>query len=319
MMMQPGSSSNPMASALRGGQTQAGMSGTGMVNAGPSLNAYAGQGIQTDVNMRGMPAMPQADAQERQRIENALFERMAPQHQQSQAALEGQLARMGLARGSEAWNREMQRIGDQQSRERFNALETGGNEMQRLHGMQLQNRQQGWNEALGAGQFHNQAQQQGFGQREAGISGDYNRAMGSGAQNFNQGMETARFDEMIRGNRINEARTAQRDPYELYNLATQGIGQVTSPTFGSGPGGRTVGTIDYTQAGTQGYGGDVDAFNYNQGRLGSLYQGLYGMQNTGMLNGFGAPMGGAYNSGAQGYNNPLVSAPQLQTLGPEYL
>jgi hypothetical protein len=310
----PAAGANPMASALRGGNAQTGMSGTGMVNAGPSLNAYAGQGIQTDLNTRGLPAMPVADAAERQRIEGALFDRMRPEHQQSQEALEGKLSRMGLARGSEAWNREAQRLGDQQARERFNALEMGGQEMQRLFGMGLQGRQQGFNEALGAGQFHNQAQEQGFGQRNAGISGDFNRALAAGGQNYNQGMETARFDETVRGNRINEARTARRDPIEEYNLMTQGISPVTSPNFSGGPNGRVSGQIDYTQAGTQGYGGDVDRFNYNEGRNDSLLRGLYGMYGMDPSL-FGQPSGG--QPPGQGYN--MAPSYNMGDLGPQYL
>jgi hypothetical protein len=83
-------------------------------------------------------AVPQADSAERQRIENMMFERMAPEHQKATASLESQLQNMGLSRGSAAWNREKQRLGDQQSRERFQAMEFGGNEMSRQFGMGLQ-------------------------------------------------------------------------------------------------------------------------------------------------------------------------------------
>jgi len=309
MLMKPGTtaaaSSNPMASALRGGQTQSGMSGTGALNAGPSLNNYAGQGIQTSLNTSGLSAMPQADAAERQRIEGALFDRMRPEHQQAQSALEGKLSRMGLARGSEAWNRELQRSGDQQARERFNALEMGGQEMQRLHGMGMQNRQQGFNEALQGGQFRNQAQEQGFGQRSQGIQGDFNRAMQAGGQNYNQGMETARFDETVRGNRINEARTARRDPIEEYNLMTGGIGRVTDPTFGQGPTGRATGVIDYTGAAGRGWETGADVYNANQGINNSYWNGVSLMgglpqypQQGGTPQGYN--FGGSYNTGALG-------------------
>lgn len=86
-------------------------------------------------------AVPVADAAERQRIENMMFERMRPEHQRAQSGLETQLANMGLSRGSEAWNREAQRLGDQQSRERFQAMEFGGAEQQRQFGMGLQGSQ----------------------------------------------------------------------------------------------------------------------------------------------------------------------------------
>ena len=88
-----------------------------------------------------MGAVPQGDAAERQRIEQGLFDRMRPEHQQQSSGLEAQLKNMGLSRGSEAWNRESQRMGDQQSRERFNALTMGGQEQQRQFGMQMQGSQ----------------------------------------------------------------------------------------------------------------------------------------------------------------------------------
>ena len=61
----------------------------------------AGVGIQQNVGPL-QQAMPQADAAERRRIEDAMFDRMRPQQERSQAALEGQLANMGLTRGSAA-------------------------------------------------------------------------------------------------------------------------------------------------------------------------------------------------------------------------
>ena len=89
-------------------------------------------------NLQALGATPDTGDATRQRVEQGLIDRMAPQHQQAQAGLEGQLANQGLTRGSEAWNREMQRLGDQQSRERFNALEQGGREQQNQFGMNMQ-------------------------------------------------------------------------------------------------------------------------------------------------------------------------------------
>ena len=77
-----------------------------------------GQGLTTDISGG-------AGADARTRIENSMWERMQPQQQQAQAGLEGKLQNMGLTRGSEAWNRETQRLGDQQSRERFNVMAQG--------------------------------------------------------------------------------------------------------------------------------------------------------------------------------------------------
>jgi hypothetical protein len=115
---------------------QAGKSGIamGMMD---RLNASYAQPFDTS-QLQAYGQVPVADAAERQRIENMMFERMAPEHQKANASMEAQLQNMGLSRGSAAWNKEKQRLGDQQSRERFQAMEFGGNEMQRLFGMQMQ-------------------------------------------------------------------------------------------------------------------------------------------------------------------------------------
>jgi hypothetical protein len=85
----------------------------------------AGEGI-----MRGLDPSLFGDAG-RQRYENALLDRMRPEQQQQQAALDAKLANMGATAGSKGWGTFNRQLGDQQSRERFNALELGGNEQQR--------------------------------------------------------------------------------------------------------------------------------------------------------------------------------------------
>lgn len=107
-------------------------------------------------------ALPEADAAERQRIENALFERMRPEHERAQAGLEGQLQNMGLTRGSEAWNREMERMGKQQAGERFNALSMGGEEMQRLFNMGMAKQGQQWTQGLQGAELANVLRNQGL-------------------------------------------------------------------------------------------------------------------------------------------------------------
>jgi len=150
---------------------------------------------------------------ERQRIENALFERMQPEHDRQTAQLQTQLANQGITPGSEAYKQEMQRVGDQQSRERFNALQQGGQEQQGLQSMMMGQQQQAFgqgqssqaarNQALqqlfaqqqGAGQFGLGAQQQAFGQdmssqqaQNAAKQAMYQQALSSG-QFSNQALQ----------------------------------------------------------------------------------------------------------------------------------
>jgi hypothetical protein len=123
---------------------------------------------------------------ERQRIEQAAFDRMQPQHDRQLNEVRTNLANQGITPGSEAYKQEMQRVGDQQSRERFDALQYGGTEQQRMQSELLAQQQQafgqqqaaqsGQNQALSelqrqqlaSGQFGLGAQQQAFGQAQGG-------------------------------------------------------------------------------------------------------------------------------------------------------
>jgi hypothetical protein len=152
-------------------------------------------------------------AGERQRIEQALFERMQPEHARQEEASRARLANMGMTMGSTAYNRELERLGGLQAGERFNALQTAGSEQQRLNQMLLANQgqafgqdvqsQQAQNAALGqqfgqglqAGQFTNQALQNLFGQGQA--AGQF--ANQAAESQFNQGLQAGQF-----GNQANQ-------------------------------------------------------------------------------------------------------------------
>lgn len=98
---------------------------------------------------------PEEFAAERRRIEDALFERMAPEHQRASALLEQQLASQGLTPGSEAYIQAKKELGDQQSRERFNALSMGGQEQQRLQQMALAQQGQAYGQGMQGAGFQN--------------------------------------------------------------------------------------------------------------------------------------------------------------------
>ena len=119
---------------------------------------------------------------ERHRIEQALFDRMQPEHDRQTAAITTQLANQGITPGSEAYNQEMQRVSDQQARERFNAVQQGGQEQQGLQSMLMGQQQQAFGQTQASQQAHNQALNQLFqqGQGAAGFN------LGVGQQGFAQ-------------------------------------------------------------------------------------------------------------------------------------
>ncbi len=242
----------------------------------------AGEGIMAGLDTKSLGAMPAADAAERQRIENMLYERQNPERMKQQAGLEGKLANMGLTRGSEAWNRELQRLGDQHSRERYDAMQTGGNEMQRLYGMQMQNRQQGWNELLGSGQFQNAAQAQGFNQRMGQSAQNFGQQAQAGAQNFGQGMESANYHNKLRQQQIAEQQLQRQMPLNELNALLSGtqVGQLQTPDFNAS---RSSGGADYSGAAQNQYNASMDAYNARQSQTQGMMSGLGGLASTAMM------------------------------------
>lgn len=91
-------------------------------------------------NLPGMAMGPgtQDYGAQRQRIEEALYNRMAPVHQANEEQLRTRLANQGVMTGSDAFNAELQKLRESQAGERFNALQTAGTEQQRLFGMDVE-------------------------------------------------------------------------------------------------------------------------------------------------------------------------------------
>lgn len=103
----------------------------------------------------------------RQRAQDATWQLQKPMLDERREATEVQLANQGLARGSEAWNREMRRLDDAEARAQLAAIETGRGEAamlfdQDLAGMQAGNQavgqQAGLVQSLGSFQNSNRAQ-----------------------------------------------------------------------------------------------------------------------------------------------------------------
>jgi hypothetical protein len=112
-------------------------------------------GLATSFNF-GSP-LPQFDSSYRDTVANQLMQKMQPTHDYQQKQLETKLANMGFHAGTEGYNRELNNLNQRQSAERYNALNTAGDEAQRLYNMQMGTAQQGYQQNLGAAQFQNQA------------------------------------------------------------------------------------------------------------------------------------------------------------------
>lgn len=119
---------------------------------------YSGPGIQTSLNMSGVPNMAVNPGQTGQQ---ALMARLQPGIDQSDKALNQQLTNQGLTAGGEAYNN-AQRVQGQQD----NDLKSQA----ALYGINLdqQANQQGFNQAQSSGQFNNTAAAQSL-QQQLGL------------------------------------------------------------------------------------------------------------------------------------------------------
>jgi len=137
-------------------------------------NSVDGGDIQRNLDLTGLSSLPGIDdfGAERQKVEDALFQRLNPQIAQDRDATESQLFARGIRPGTEAYDREMQRLNSNISDQRTAVTLAGGQEQSRLFNDALSGRQQGYQETLGSGAFANSAQQQAFQQAlaNAGLS-----------------------------------------------------------------------------------------------------------------------------------------------------
>lgn len=280
-------------------------------SADPYKTTGAGQGMVNQLDMASLGNMPQADSAERQRIENMLFERMAPQHQQAQAQLETQLMNQGYQRGSPQFQQALQDLQRNQASERFNAMQTGGQEMERLFGMGMQARGQSWQELLGSGQFQNQAQQQAQAQRMAENAQNYqqgltsaqfgnqaqeqafNQMMGQNQQNFgiqqagqaqtyNQQLQNAQYANQLRGAQVAEEMQRRQMPLNELNAFLSGS-QVQRPDVQAYQPSQAVEGVDYSGAAQATYNQQRDAAAAAAAKKQGLMSGLGGLASAGIM------------------------------------
>jgi hypothetical protein len=90
---------------------------------------------------------------DRQRVEEAMYSRLAPELERERASMENTLVNQGFQRGTAAFNEQMDAYGRQANDARMQVLLAGGQEQSRLAGLDFQK--------FG---LENQAQQQGFNQ-----------------------------------------------------------------------------------------------------------------------------------------------------------
>lgn len=171
------------------------------------------ESVQRALTTGDNPALPQFDSSYRDNVARSLMERMQPVHERQQQQLETQLANQGFTVGSEGYTRALADLQQRQAAERYNALDTAGNEAQRLFSMGMGARQQAFNEDVTGGQFANQAAQQAFGQ---GLSANQFRNQAA-QQAFNQSMSAQQAGNQALGQQFQQGLSAG----QFGNQATQ--------------------------------------------------------------------------------------------------
>ena len=165
--------------------------------------------LQTSLDLSGVAKMPVNAGMTAQ---EAIMSRLEPTLARNRVSTETQLINQGLRPGTEAYDNAARILGQQENDQRTQAALQGLN-------LDLSANQQGFGQALNAGQFGNTAQLAGFG---AGLQNQQaaNQAI---AQNFGQGMSAQQLANQAIGQNFGQGTAAQQ-------LANQAIGQ----NFGQG-------------------------------------------------------------------------------------
>jgi hypothetical protein len=221
----------------------------------------------------------------RERAQQAVLDFQKPLMQEQQAALENKLANMGLARGSEAWNRESRNLADQQARAQLQAMDAGRAESNLA-----------FNQMLGQGQFANAAQQQGYNQNlglatfeNAAQQQEFQNALAKAQQGDAEAMNRINA-QIAAGNYNNQNRQAQfqqdmalrQMPLNEMNAFLSGQ-QINNPQFQNFYNQQNAGGVDYMGAGANQYQGAMDAYNARMGQMGNIFGTLGQLGSSAMM------------------------------------
>jgi len=235
-------------------------------------------GLATAYNFGGLQDIPTYDSNYRNEVADTLMEQMMPVQDYQREQLETRLANQGFRVGTEGYKRALDELGQRQSAERYQALNTAGSEAQRLYGMQMGARTQGVNEAMAQSALQNRAIGQAAG-LDLGAMQARNAAVAQQQglnQQYGAAMNTARQQAI--------AEQAQQRGMSLNELNALLSGQqVNMPSFPSFNASKQAETPQYVNAAGMQYDAALDAFNAQQGGLGNLISGATSLGSAFMM------------------------------------
>lgn len=158
--------------------------------------------FQTSLNTSGLSQLPTNGdySQDRQRVEESIMSRLKPQIAAGRQTRESDLVNRGVRPGTEAYDRAMKGLAEQENDLRLQTVLAGGQEQSRMFADALAGRQQGYGERLSSGQFTNDARSR---QRETELA---QRGMLSGEREHQ-----ALFGLQSRGQQFGERQAVAAD------------------------------------------------------------------------------------------------------------
>ncbi len=237
----------------------------------PGLNERLGLRTNLGLNDRLDLATSYAGADDfsadRQRVEDALWERQAGDRMQAQDRLRTQLINAGLRPGTAAWDSEMARLSRAEGDQRLGTILAAGDEQARMVGMARDAAIFGNDARTTMGNFTNQARAANAAFEREGQMANFN------AMN-NARLQNATFQNAARGQGLQEAYAARAQPINELG-ALLGLGQVQTPQFQATP--QTgVGGVDYTGLVNNKYNAEMQSYQAGMGGLFGLGSALIG-------------------------------------------
>lgn len=242
---------------------------------GMNTNFNGDLGLQTGLGLQTSYAGADDFSADRQRVEDALWQRTAADRMQADDRLRSTLAAKGIQEGSAAWNAEMERMGRQEADARLATILAGGQEQSRLTGLARDAAMFGNDARLAEGTFGNAARatqgQFGMAAQQAG-----NAALAQQGQ----------FNNAARQQGLGEAVTLRNQPINEA-LSIMGGSQVQNPAGMMGQTPNTgVAGVDLTGLVNNQYNQQMQQYQSGMGGLFGLGSSLLGA--AGNAGGFAA-------------------------------
>jgi hypothetical protein len=214
----------------------------------------------------------------REHAENALYQRMDPQLQRDRAAMEARLADQGIKIGSPGYQAAMDQFNRQLTDTRLGITQAGAAEQQQAYQQALgrgqfynQAQAQQFQEQLQAGTFANQAQQQDY--QQAALRAQFANA--AAAQNLARGSAIYGAQNQLRNQYISEQYAQRNQPINEITALLSGS-QVTNPSFVNTPN-QQIPTTDVAGLINNRFSQDMDVYKQQSANFNSLMGGIFGM------------------------------------------